>query len=203
MADEAVSENAVLTAPSTISEYYFTYGTLKKGMINHGTMAQTSAEFHSVCTTVEKFPLLVPDKPWCPNMSCPWLHRMAALDYQPGQGQNVKGEVYKITDGDIFTFDRLEGFNQDDPENPGQKKEDAYERRIVHIVTSSGEKLASWCYFMLNPNIINPLREMATKHQATAVEDYTKEMAEGGKMPKSPLPDGWELDESGIPQRSK
>ena len=82
----------------------FVYGTLKRGGYYHSVIAQHSGELVGEGRLVHCYPLVVADYP-------------CLLD-QCGQGQHVRGEVYRITCAEGWqTVDRLE-------DNPNE-----YERR--------------------------------------------------------------------------
>ncbi|CAN0870871.1 Putative gamma-glutamylcyclotransferase At3g02910 [Linum grandiflorum] len=82
----------------------FTYGTLKRGFPNHHLLqdliSTNDATFISSCvTTVHPYPLVVG-----PN-GIPFLINI------PGQGQRVKGELYRVSARGMVIVDELEGTN--------------------------------------------------------------------------------------------
>lgn len=75
--------------------HVFVYGTLKEGFANFGINAgrRVSGTFR----TVERYPLYIVGA-----IQVPWLVN------QPGQGQEVLGQVFEIDDAVLADMDRLE-----------------------------------------------------------------------------------------------
>ena len=74
----------------------FIYGTLKRGYPNHDEYLADEkflGEYH----TIERFPLIIANKWFAPVM----LH-------EPGEGKNIKGELYQVSDSKLSALDILE-----------------------------------------------------------------------------------------------
>eukprot|EP00735_Rhodelphis_limneticus_P002299 TRINITY_DN13115_c0_g1::TRINITY_DN13115_c0_g1_i1::g.10682::m.10682 TRINITY_DN13115_c0_g1::TRINITY_DN13115_c0_g1_i1::g.10682 ORF type:complete len:179 (-),score=21.37,sp/Q9M8T3/Y2910_ARATH/43.16/1e-16,AIG2/PF06094.7/8.9e-16,AIG2_2/PF13772.1/0.015 TRINITY_DN13115_c0_g1_i1:128-625(-) len=76
----------------------FVYGTLKRGYPNYCLLENDGSKFLGTATTVEKFPLVVARDIYAPCL----------LDI-PGEGFNVKGELFAVNDEVLADLDRLEG----------------------------------------------------------------------------------------------
>ncbi|KAM3857024.1 gamma-glutamylaminecyclotransferase B-like [Diretmus argenteus] len=80
--------------------HIFVYGTLKKGQPNHYRMfdqAKGKAEFLSSARTVERYPLVIAGK-----YNIPFLLNV------PGQGQRVRGEIYRVDERMLEFLDAFE-----------------------------------------------------------------------------------------------
>lgn len=80
--------------------HIFVYGTLKKGQPNYFRMLDKSngaADFLGYAHTVEKYPLVIAGK-----YSIPFLLNI------PGEGQQVKGEVYSVNSKMLEFLDMFE-----------------------------------------------------------------------------------------------
>ena len=81
-----------MAAPYTV----FVYGTLKRGYPN-AHVGMLRAAFCYEARTVERYPLVVGGKWFIPN-----------LINEPGQGHQVRGEVYQVDDTVLAELDALE-----------------------------------------------------------------------------------------------
>ena len=80
----------------------FVYGTLKRGEPNHHWLTSSEkgfARFLSEATTVNSFPLVVGTR-----YNIPFL-----LD-RPGEGHQIKGEVYEVDEQMFASLDVLEDY---------------------------------------------------------------------------------------------
>ncbi|XP_029924588.1 gamma-glutamylaminecyclotransferase isoform X2 [Myripristis murdjan] len=80
--------------------HVFVYGTLKKGQPNYYRMfdqANGKSEFLASARTTEKFPLVIAGQ-----------HNIPFLLNIPGQGQRVRGEIYKVDDQMLKFLDDFE-----------------------------------------------------------------------------------------------
>ncbi|XP_016100549.1 gamma-glutamylaminecyclotransferase C-like [Sinocyclocheilus grahami] len=97
----------------------FVYGTLKKGQPNYFRMENTSngqAEFLARARTVEPYPLVIATK-----FNIPFLLN------EPGTGQRIYGEIYRIDQKMLDFLDRFEGC----PER--------YQRTKIQLEVQDGE----------------------------------------------------------------
>lgn len=98
----------------------FIYGTLKRGFQNE-SLRPTSARFECICTTAERFPLVIAG-PWY----SPYL-----LD-EPGIGARVQGELFRVDSAGLAALDGLEGVNMPS----------GYSRILIQVATAAGGPLA-------------------------------------------------------------
>eukprot|EP00930_Biecheleria_cincta_P050718 TRINITY_DN358_c0_g1_i9.p1 TRINITY_DN358_c0_g1~~TRINITY_DN358_c0_g1_i9.p1 ORF type:complete len:368 (-),score=63.30 TRINITY_DN358_c0_g1_i9:462-1565(-) len=157
-----------------IGEYYFTYGSLKRGFPNHAKHEEELSRFVGKATTVEPYPLIVPKEPSCTNPNCPYLHRQPTLMDKVGLGYYVKGEVYAVKADDVKELDVLEGFY-------GKKHSDnVYFRRHITVRLESGDEVVAHCYF-----IADHAKKWAELKEGTAecLPEYTSDMAVGELKP--------------------
>ena len=89
------------------TQYYFTYGSLKRGFPNFDANASHLQKFVDKGTTVSQLPLVIPNSMSCVNPNCPYLHRQAHLCYVPGEGKRVKGEVFEVDASNIKALDKV------------------------------------------------------------------------------------------------
>ncbi|KAJ8902688.1 hypothetical protein NDN08_006008 [Rhodosorus marinus] len=75
--------------------HVFVYGTLKRGFPNHHLLRE--ANYEGTFRTDEKFPLVIGGEFFSPYL----LHR-------PGEGSQVKGEVFRVDDKMLSRMDELE-----------------------------------------------------------------------------------------------
>ncbi|KAM3857102.1 gamma-glutamylaminecyclotransferase-like [Diretmus argenteus] len=87
--------------PSAIHKnHIFVYGTLKMGQPNHYRMfrqVEGKAEFLSWARTVERYPLVIAG-----DYNIPFLLNI------PGQGQRVRGEIYRVDERMLEYLDAFE-----------------------------------------------------------------------------------------------
>lgn len=103
----------------------FAYGTLKRGMENHGVIAEARGEFVGEARTLAEYPLVVDGLP-------------CLLDRR-GTGKIVRGEVFRIDDVEGWELlDRFEG-------HP-----DLYRRRIERVALERAGEVMAWIYFFAN-----------------------------------------------------
>eukprot|EP00871_Galdieria_phlegrea_P002356 jgi/Galph1/3120/GphlegSOOS_G1790.1 len=103
--------------------YVFSYGTLKRGFPNSSFMKGT---FQGEAITVDRFPLVVGT-----SMNVPFL-----LPF-PKTGNQVKGEVYDVTEEELEFLDDFEAVNQG-----------LYYRDIVKLNMLDRDSLVNcWAYF--------------------------------------------------------
>jgi len=108
----------------------FAYGTLKHGGQYHQLLEKIGAEYVGRGQLVIPYPLLLAEYP-------------CLLD-QPGAGQCVKGEVFRIQrPQDWGKLDWLEGHPEE------------YKRR-VEPVRVEGHRMMAWTYFYLLPHKLDP-----------------------------------------------
>lgn len=157
-----------------VGEFYFTYGSLKRGFPNHDKHEEELSRFVGMATTVEPYPLIVPKEPSCTNPNCPYLHRQPTLMDKVGLGYYVKGEVYAVRADDLKELDVLEGYH-------GKKHSDnVYIRRNITVRLESGEEIFAHCYF-----ISDHAEKWAQLRDGTAecLPEYTSDMAVGDLKP--------------------
>jgi gamma-glutamylcyclotransferase (GGCT)/AIG2-like uncharacterized protein YtfP len=109
--------------PLEKTPYLFVYGTLMRGYGNH-VLLQDS-EFIDTASTENEYKLVASGIPF-----------LLELD----SSYPVLGEIYKIDDETLPSIDALEGHPY------------MYERKIISVVSSSGEVYEAWTYFYTNPN---------------------------------------------------
>nr|XP_023030271.1 putative gamma-glutamylcyclotransferase CG2811 isoform X1 [Leptinotarsa decemlineata]XP_023030272.1 putative gamma-glutamylcyclotransferase CG2811 isoform X1 [Leptinotarsa decemlineata] len=110
----------------------FVYGTLKKGEPNHFWFSKSSEGFCKyLCDakTKEKFPLIIATE-----------YNIPFLLHSPGNGYQVKGEVYEVDDKVMADLDDLEGY-------PG-----FYARDIYDVIPLDGPEstMKVWIYLIKN-----------------------------------------------------
>jgi len=108
----------------------FVYGTLKRGFHNHHYLL--GANFKTAATTVEKFPMVARGIPYLFNT--------------PGEGTNIIGEIYEITDINMLrAMDRLEG-------HP-----DWYRRSPIKVTDGTTE-MEALVYFSLDQRLMQSVK---------------------------------------------
>lgn len=75
----------------------FIYGSLKSDQYNASFMARIQATKLGNVTTNDAYPLYVSDRPY------------PFLQYQPGQGKKIKGELWHVPDAMVPHLDSFEG----------------------------------------------------------------------------------------------
>ncbi|XP_063908247.1 putative gamma-glutamylcyclotransferase CG2811 isoform X2 [Zophobas morio] len=109
----------------------FVYGTLKRGEPNHGWFSKDAGgyfKFMGEAKTVEKYPLIIGTK-----------YNIPFLLYSPGEGTNVKGELYEVNDKVFANLDILE-------DHPNYY---IREEREVQCLEDN-KKVTTWIYFIKN-----------------------------------------------------
>ncbi|XP_044265086.1 putative gamma-glutamylcyclotransferase CG2811 isoform X1 [Tribolium madens] len=106
----------------------FVYGTLKRGEPNHNWFEKDSGYYKliSEAKTVEKYPLIIGTK-----------YNIPFLLHSPGNGTNVRGEVYEVDDKVFANLDTLE----DHPNFYIREEKDV-------LLLNSNEKIKTWIYFI-------------------------------------------------------
>ena len=127
----------------------FVYGSLKKGFYNHSLFLANS-KFLSNAETVAKYPLVTASR-----------YNLVFLLNKPGQGHNVKGEVYEVDDVTLAQLDRLE-------EVPV-----LYSKLLITVKTESGSELEAIAYLLedFKPELLNKPSacEYTSQHHNTFV----------------------------------
>jgi gamma-glutamylcyclotransferase (GGCT)/AIG2-like uncharacterized protein YtfP len=144
--------------------YYFAYGTLQRRFSNYDAFADVLREPRGRFRTVDPYPLVVPRAAACTNPGCRFVHRMAALLPDRGQGERVEGDVYELDEEALSRLDTLET---------------AYERRSVSVERGD-ERLEAQVYFVTDAE---PWRKLLAAGEADAFARYTPELAEGPLKP--------------------
>jgi len=116
-----ISPNA---SPDERDQYVFVYGTLKQGEHNHVWLPPNTRVDVGACSTVNKFPLVVPAKGGVPF-----------LLFRKEQGENVEGQLYLVSQEELEVVDLLEGHPT------------GY-RRTQIPVNCNGEVYLAWTYFL-------------------------------------------------------
>ncbi|KAL0279126.1 UNVERIFIED_CONTAM: hypothetical protein PYX00_000742 [Menopon gallinae] len=113
----------------TSNHYVFVYGTLKKGEPNHDWLSSKNgfSKFISPAETAKKYPLIIASR-----------YNIPFLLYSPGDGENVKGEVYEVDDKMLAALDILE-------DHPS-----FYIREVEKVNLNSTDTLDCWIYFIKN-----------------------------------------------------
>nr|XP_026488746.1 putative gamma-glutamylcyclotransferase CG2811 isoform X1 [Vanessa tameamea] len=140
----------------TMSHKVFVYGTLKRNEPNHHWLTNPDhgvGQFISEGRTKTKYPLIIGTK-----------YNIPFLLHSPGDGHNVKGEVYEVDDTMLGKLDILE-------DHPNY-----YVREIDDVIiqkhgSSEEETLKCWIYFLKNFR-----RELLTKPQ---LENYSSQGSHG------------------------
>jgi gamma-glutamylaminecyclotransferase len=110
-------------SPADQTPLVFVYGTLKRGLHNHHVMARARGEFLGEAHTLTEYPLVADGLPYL-------------LD-QPGTGQIVQGEVFRVWESDGWELlDRLES-------HPS-----FYRRRVERVAVDRGGHVMAWIYFL-------------------------------------------------------
>lgn len=99
----------------------FVYGTLKRAHYNHKCLQES--EFIGKARSRDSYPMV------CSNGIYPYLIE------KPGEGHNIRGEVYRIDPGVLRILDRLEGYP------------DYYYREEIMVSLESHETLLALTYF--------------------------------------------------------
>lgn len=107
--------------PTEKTPYVFVYGTLMSGFGNN-TLLRSSTLVDSG-TTEESYTLVA--------------HSIPYLLETEGKGY-VSGEIYEVDENTLVALDRLES-------HPTW-----YERKVINVVTETGDRLEAWAYFMPN-----------------------------------------------------
>ncbi|XP_031554844.1 putative gamma-glutamylcyclotransferase CG2811 [Actinia tenebrosa] len=108
----------------------FVYGTLKNGFPNHYLLknppkGKTTFVEHAV--TKERYPLVIGT-----DAKIPFMLPI------PGQGKNIKGEIYEVDEEALVHLDKLE-------DHPSW-----YRRLPCQVVLSNAEELNCETYFLMN-----------------------------------------------------
>lgn len=152
---------------------YFTYGSLKRGFPNHEAHAEVLGEFVGDAKTRQPMPLIVQKEPRCDNPNCPYLHRMAVLVDLKGRGQQVEGEVYRVTASGLRTLDQLEGYH-----GPAST-ENVYLRKKIAVVVGGAVEHA---YAYVTADAAPHLAALENG-EAETLAVYTEDMARGALKP--------------------
>lgn len=149
---------------------YFAYGTLQSGFANHAKHAEDLSRPLGQYRTEQPYPLAVPNEAACPNPGCPFVHRVGALLNDPGDGQNVEGEVFLVTVDALGRLDKLESYRPED------EALSIYLRRPVLVAPIGGGALMeAQVYFIADPE---PYRQLLADGRASTVDRYLPELAE-------------------------
>ena len=118
-------------------------------------------------------PLIVQKEPRCDNPNCAYLHRMATLVDLKGKGQQVEGEVYRVTAAGLRALDQLEGYH-----GPAST-ENVYLRKKITVVVEGAVEHA-YAYVIADPT---PHLAALEAGEAETVAVYTEDMARGDLKP--------------------
>ncbi|XP_050358695.1 putative gamma-glutamylcyclotransferase CG2811 isoform X2 [Nymphalis io] len=140
----------------TMSYKVFVYGTLKRNEPNHHWLTNPDngvGQFINEGRTKTKYPLIIGTK-----------YNIPFLLHSPGDGHNVKGEIYEVDDTMLSKLDILE-------DHPNY-----YVREIDDVIvnkdpSSEEETVKCWIYFLKNFR-----RELLTKPQ---LENYSSQGSHG------------------------
>ncbi|KAF2900385.1 hypothetical protein ILUMI_05808 [Ignelater luminosus] len=134
----------------------FVYGTLKKGEPNHHWFSIEEDNYYKfLCKaqTTERFPLIIATK-----------YNIPFLLYNPGMGNYIKGEVYKINEKVLNNLDSLE------------KHPSFYVRELYDVkrIDANAQNIKAWIYVMKNfkPELLHK----------PFFDDYSSEGAHGLKF---------------------
>ena len=155
------------------SYLYFTYGSLKRGFPNHEANAEHLGTFIGPAKTRQVMPLIVQKEPRCDNPNCAYLHRMATLVDLKGSGQQVEGEVYRVTVAGLRALDQLEGYH-----GPAST-ENVYLRKKITVVVEGAVEHA---YAYVTADAAPHLAALEAG-EADTVAVYTEDMARGDLKP--------------------
>jgi gamma-glutamylaminecyclotransferase len=122
----------------------FVYGTLKRGFPNHRLLAEE--RFLGNVRTCEPYPLVV-QGPWYTPAMIP----------EAGQGHQVVGELWEVSEAKLANLDELEGLG----------KPTGYLRELIHIAHADGTTERVWAY--LKP------RDRITVIHTDPLSDYQDE----------------------------
>ncbi len=162
-------------AGSDPEAHYFTYGTLQAGFPNHRILADILGRAVGRFRTVDRYPLVVPVRPACPNPACRHEHRVPALLPDRGIGFRVEGEVYAVGPAGLARLDSMENYCPED------ESRSTYVRRVVPVEpVGGGPGLACHVYFIADPG---PYRDLLRRSAGEAVSRYTRVMAKGRLKP--------------------
>ena len=152
---------------------YFTYGSLKRGFPNHDAHKEVLSDFVGEAKTRQNMPLIVPKEPFCDNPNCPYLHRMAVLVDLKGRGNQVSGEVFRVTASGLRELDKLEGYH-----GPGSDQ-NVYLRKKINVVVD-GVTEPAFVYVIADSD-----EHLGKLDQGTSemVPNYTLDMAQGELKP--------------------
>ena len=152
--------------------FYFAYGTLQRGFPNHERFAAELGEPVGRFRTAAPYPLVVPHQAACTNPGCPYLHRMAALLPDEGEGVHVEGEVYVGEASTIERLDLLENYVGQDEAGS------THLRRSVRLTPLEGDgaPVEAHAYFVASTA---PWRDLLDRGEAVLVARYGLELAEG------------------------
>ncbi|XP_068893393.1 putative gamma-glutamylcyclotransferase CG2811 isoform X1 [Tenebrio molitor] len=132
----------------------FVYGTLKRGEPNHNWFSKDSiGHYRLICEakTVDKYPLIIGTE-----------YNIPFLLYSPGNGTNVRGELYEVDDAVFRNLDALE-------DHPNFYVRE--EREVLSL--DDNRKITTWIYF------IKDFKENLLKQ--TSYESYSSEGPHGLK----------------------
>ena len=154
----------------TRDTFYFAYGTLQRGFANHARFASDLGEPLGRFRTANRYPLVVARRAACSNPGCPFLHRMAVLLPDRGEGLHVEGEVYAVSRGTIDLLDRLESYVAAD------EAASAHVRRSVRVVpVGEGDSaVEAQTYFAASST---EWRELLARGEGDLVASYGGEVA--------------------------
>lgn len=125
-----MSTTAKISGNMTVTKYrVFVYGTLKRGESNHRLLARS--RFVGVATTEPRFRLLEAYG--------------GAYPYLVAGQQSIRGEVYEIDGGTLYSLDRLEGYRADSEVNH-------YNRETI-TVTIDDEQVEAMVYVLNENNV--------------------------------------------------
>jgi gamma-glutamylcyclotransferase (GGCT)/AIG2-like uncharacterized protein YtfP/flavoprotein/glutaredoxin-related protein len=176
--DALMGGEAIAPEENDTTYLYFTYGSLKRGFPNYETHKEILKEFVGEGRTRQKLPLVVQNEPACNNPDCDYLHRMATLVDERGEGEHVVGEVYRVTASALKQLDELEGYH-------GRGQKNVYERKRISVVVNGAPQMA-FCYFISKPqDYMNSVKD----GHSSILPKYTLDMAKGplkpGRSPKA------------------
>ncbi|CAK1548887.1 unnamed protein product [Leptosia nina] len=118
-----------------MSHYVFVYGTLKRNEPNHYWLTNPDngcGKFVSEGMTKKKYPLVIATK-----------YNIPFVLYSPGNGHQIKGEIYSVDDKMLANLDILEDYPK------------WYIREIEEIIvktpnSTKEETMKCWLYFLKN-----------------------------------------------------
>ncbi|RVE42378.1 hypothetical protein evm_012999 [Chilo suppressalis] len=117
----------------TMSHKVFVYGTLKRNEPNHHWLTNRDhgySKFVSKGVTKAKYPLIIATK-----------YNIPFLLYSPGNGFNVKGEIYEVCDDMLKNLDILE-------DHPSYYVRELDDIRVIKEGTDEVMEMKCWVYYL-------------------------------------------------------